>query len=76
MLTPDLDADTALVADLNRLLREGFASVEWSADAPPRFHVTPAGQAYLDATEDDEEDHPRADQSGDAIRVTTQRGPG
>jgi len=45
-----LDAETALIADLNRLLREGLATVEWSADAPPRFQVTPAGQAYLDAT--------------------------
>jgi hypothetical protein len=46
-----LDAETALIADLNRLLREGFASVEWvDTDVPPRFHVTEAGQAYLETT--------------------------
>jgi len=72
MFTPDLDADTALVADLNRLLREGLVSVGWEdMEAPPRFYVTPRGRQVLEETDDD--DHPRADRSGDAMRETTQR---
>jgi len=43
-----LDAETAVLADLNRLLREGLAAVEWvDVDVPPRFHVTPRGRDYL-----------------------------
>ncbi len=40
--------DDELLADLNRLLREGLVSVGWEdVDAPPRFTVTPQGRAYL-----------------------------
>ena len=47
--TPDDDyAD--LLADLNRLLREGLATIEWTDDdAAPRFQITPRGQAYAAA---------------------------
>jgi hypothetical protein len=48
MLTSGSDAGTDLLADLNRLLREGLAAVDWTEDDPaPRFHVTARGRAEL-----------------------------
>jgi len=48
MLTSGSDAGTDLLADLNRLLREGLAAVDWSEDDPaPRFQITPRGVGVL-----------------------------
>jgi hypothetical protein len=48
MLTSGSDAGTDLLADLNRLLREGLVAVEWSEeDAVPRFRLTPRGAVVL-----------------------------
>jgi len=52
MLTSGSDAGTDLLADLNRLLRDGLAAVEWAEDDPmPRFSITPRGRQAIGAPE-------------------------
>jgi len=75
MLTSGSDAGTDLLADLNRLLREGLAAVDWSEDdAVPRFQITARGRSYVEETNDD--DQPSRSGWTDPVNsVTTQRRP-
>ena len=46
--TSSLDVGTEVLADLNRLLREGLVRVDVAFEADvPRFQITPAGRRQL-----------------------------